>query len=404
MIPPNIENEISLLDTEEVAIEVLENENGKEFSNEEINQKYTRGETRIVTEQARYPLNTILGMVESKNYILNPEYQRRHRWSQEKKSRLIESFIINVPLPPIFLYEVDYSIYEVMDGLQRLTAISQFYKNEFALEGLTEWVELNGKTYKNLPEKVRRGIDRRYLSSIILLQETSQSDKGKEEFLKQLVFERLNSGGEKLTPQETRNALYNGKFNKLCIQLSRNEDFCKLWHIPLPTREELDNGILEPDLITHPLFENMGDVELVLRYFAYRQLPKMNKFSSIERFLDQYLKTANQFSNETLVSLRAEFEKTIGFVFEILGENAFISRKRGSRNSPSKILFDCIMYVFTGLLSEKQKLLENKSAIESGLMGFFEKYADEFNSRNNNRNDVIRRINLFSEFFGQFLK
>ncbi|MHC5739611.1 DUF262 domain-containing protein [Nostoc sp.] len=92
------------------------------LSDDEINEKYNKGEIRIVTEQARYPLDSIEVMLDSKKYILNPEYQRRKRWDNARKSRLIESFIMNVPIPPIFLYEVDYSIYEVMDGLQRLTA------------------------------------------------------------------------------------------------------------------------------------------------------------------------------------------------------------------------------------------------------------------------------------------
>ena len=107
------------------------------LSDEQINEKYRRGEIRIVTEQARYPLDTIETMLdskqgESKKYILNPEYQRRKRWDNTRKSRLIESFIMNVPIPPIFRQEVDYSIYEVMDGQQRLTAIYDFYKEHLS--------------------------------------------------------------------------------------------------------------------------------------------------------------------------------------------------------------------------------------------------------------------------------
>ena len=104
-----------------------------------INAKYIKGEVRIVTEQARYPLATVVGMCrDSSAYVLNPDFQRRHRWSKQKQSRLIESFIMNVPLPPIFLYEVEYSKYEVMDGLQRMTAIYEFYTDRYALTGLEE--------------------------------------------------------------------------------------------------------------------------------------------------------------------------------------------------------------------------------------------------------------------------
>ena len=103
-----------------------------------INEKYIKGDVRIVTEQARYPLDSIKSMIEGPKYILNPEYQRRHRWDNEKKSRLIESLIMNVPIPPIFLYEFEYSHYEVMDSLQLLTAIKDFYSDALELEGLQE--------------------------------------------------------------------------------------------------------------------------------------------------------------------------------------------------------------------------------------------------------------------------
>jgi len=146
-------------------------------TDDSINEKYVRGEVRIVTEQARYPLSSIPSLLKSGDYLLRPEYQRRRRWSTDKKSRLIESFVMNVPIPPIFLYEYEYSRYEVMDGLQRLSTIMQFYEDMFVLQGLTEWSELNGRTYSSLPSSVRAGIDRRYLSSIILLQETARASR-----------------------------------------------------------------------------------------------------------------------------------------------------------------------------------------------------------------------------------
>lgn len=271
------------------------------FSDEQINDKYKRVEIRIVTEQARYPLDTIETMLdskqgESKKYILNPEYQRRKRWDNTRKSRLIESFIMNVPIPPIFLYEVDYSIYEVMDGQQRLTSIYDFYQGIFELKGLEQWQELNGKRYQDLPEQVRRGIDRRYLSWIVLLEETAKT-REEAESLKRIVFKRLNTGGEKLTPQETRNTLHNGKFNQLCVKLAKNDLFRKMWQLPLESEvedlllkseEELERSEFSARLA---LYRKMEDVELVLRFFACRHLDKLQ--SPIYVFLDDYLRQAN---------------------------------------------------------------------------------------------------------------
>ena len=86
------------------------------LTSDQINEKYKKGEVRIVTEQARYPLNTIVNLVESDDYILNPEFQRRHRWDNTRKSKLIESFIMNVPIPPIFLYEFELMCAEKTGG------------------------------------------------------------------------------------------------------------------------------------------------------------------------------------------------------------------------------------------------------------------------------------------------
>ena len=322
------------------------------------NEKYKKGEVRIVTEQARYPLNTIVGLVESDNYILNPEFQRRHRWNNARKSRLIESFIMNVPIPPIFLYEVDYSVYEVMDGLQRLTAISQFYQDKYSLEGLVEWQELNGLTYSKLPEQIRKGIDRRYISSIILLQETAKSENEANR-LKQVVFERINSGGEKLKPQEIRNALYPGKLNSLTIKLARNSYFCKLWNIPEQSTEEKETGQPKQKVIEDKYFKDMSDAELVLRFFAYRQLDKWQG-NTLENFLDEYLKEGNANFDETVLNgLTKIFEDTIQFAYELFDKKAFWLHRNRENNwfhyeRPTKILYDPLMQVLTRFLDKKK--------------------------------------------------
>ena len=139
---------MALIPGEELIFNMKTDPTSIQLTDEDINEKYAKGDVRIITEQARYPLTAITGMIESGDYKLNPEFQRRRRWDPRKQSKLIESFIMNVPIPPIFLYEDSYSHYEVMDGLQRLTAIHEFYKNKLVLDGLIEWNELNGRTYE----------------------------------------------------------------------------------------------------------------------------------------------------------------------------------------------------------------------------------------------------------------
>ncbi|MBW4666208.1 MAG: DUF262 domain-containing protein [Cyanomargarita calcarea GSE-NOS-MK-12-04C] len=371
------------------------------LSDDEINEKYKKGEIRIVTEQARYPLDSIEPMLDSQKYILNPEYQRRKRWDNTRKSRLIESFIMNVPIPPIFLYEVDYSIYEVMDGLQRLTAIYDFYKGKFNLEGLEYWQELNGRNSKNLPEQIKRGIDRRYLSSIVLLQETAKSTE-EADFLKQIVFERLNSGGEKLTPQETRNALRNGKFNQLCIKLAENDSFRKMWKLPLE-----DEG--EEKLLESESYRKMEDVELVLRFFAYRHIANFK--SPVDKFLDDYLKQANGYPDKTIKNLENLFKETINLIYSIFGDSAFIPPKENRDNKkPLKTIYDPMMQVFANNISHKESLLKHSKSIQSNLYSNKELlYVKEennrplFDGRYNNKKDVQARINYFHNFLQDYI-
>lgn len=374
-----------------------------------INEKYVRGEIRIITEQARYPLNTIAAIVESSTYQLSPEYQRRHRWSSVQQSRLIESLIMNVPIPPIFLYEYDYSKYEVMDGLQRLTAIHDFYRDGFKLTGLEQWPELNGRTYSDLPEKVREGIDRRYLSSVILLKETAKNEVDALR-LKQMVFERINSGGEKLTPQETRNAIYNGLLNNLCIQLSKSASLCRLWGIPLADEQELAGGLPTPERLQCEDFRRMEDVELVLRFFAFRQKHKLHKSTvPLSTYLDSYLRHGNGFGQETLQNLEQVFLNTIQLVEDAFGENAFwlVRQRRDNwswRESPTTTVYDALMAVVSRHL-DKAELIRNKAHIlQEMIVPFYKTNYAIFEGRNVNPSALVARADAFENFLTDNLK
>lgn len=400
--------DIILLDGEKIPFKKVNNGGVIHLDEDAANEKYAKGDVRIVTEQARYPLNTILSMVKSDDYILNPEFQRRHRWNTERKSKLIESFIMNVPIPPIFLYEVNYSVYEVMDGLQRLTAISQFYGNEFKLEGLSEWPELNGCNYDQLPEQIQKGINRRYISSIILLQETAKNEEEANR-LKQLVFERINSGGEKLKAQEIRNALYPGRMNTLCIKLARNKNFCDLWNIPAPDSVELATGSTDRvEVITHELYKDMSDVELCLRFFAYRQLDFWEG-NTMEIFFDEFQKQGNvKFNDDLIEELTDVFEKTVKLAWEIFGHKAFwLHRHREGKwfhyERPTKLLYDPIMHVLSTLLDKSDELIANKERILAATEEFHKSIYDYMKGRDTNKSAVNKRFELFSKFFNQFV-
>lgn len=380
------------------------------LSDEDLSEQYQRGEVRIVTEQARYPLSTIKDMVESKDYELNPEFQRRHRWDVARKSRLIESLIINVPIPPIFLYEARYSFYEVMDGLQRLTTIRDFYSNDFRLEGLQEWSSLNGRTYDELPENIRRGIDRRYLSSVILLHETAKTDVEAQR-LKQLVFERINSGGERLTHQESRNAIYGGPFNNLLLELSRHKSFCAMWSIPAPSdyEETTGNPAAGDPILSNKHYKKMEDAELVLRFFAYRQQLEHQGSRALRDYWDEYQRIANTLPTETLNEFAQQFKNTSDLVYKIFDDAAFYLPRKTTNGGwvyavrPTTTVYDPLMYCVSKNLSESEILLERADAFKAAIHAMHIKHDGVFSGRTANATDIRKRNKIIAEVISKVL-
>ena len=197
----------------------------------QIERMYDSGENRVTQERNDFFLPQIRDFVRDKKWLnLRPEYQRRLVWDKKKKSLFIESLLMNVPVPPVFLYEYDLNRYEVMDGQQRLNSILEFYDNRLVLTGLETWSALNGLTYSECPPRIRAGLDRRRLSANILLAESVKNAEDAE-FIRKTVFERLNTGGQPLNAQELRNSLYSGPFNELVIKLARTPLFQQLWGI-----------------------------------------------------------------------------------------------------------------------------------------------------------------------------
>lgn len=370
------------------------------MNEEEINQKYELGEARIVTEQGAIRLPLLKRSFEQTNYTLKPQYQRRVTWSDAKRSRLIESFIINIPIPPVFIYEYEFGSYEVMDGLQRISAIIDFYSNKYSLSGLEEWPELNGMTYNQLPQKIREGIDRRQLSVVTLLKESSKN-QSQAQTMKKTVFERLNSGGEKLLDQEVRNALYGGPFNDKCIELSGNETFRILWSIKPASdvnEEEVkvdDDSNYDEQLRNDLLYKRMFDVELVLRFFSMRHLTDFT--GNLNKFLDENLRIGNEYSTEQLSQLGDLFLETIGKAYSLFGEKAFCKytsiRGNMAWTIPQRVIYDPLMIALSQI--DKSILSTN---IESNIVCLQKFYNDPnniFDGRKQTKNAIEERALKF---------
>lgn len=353
----------------------------KTLSESEIIEKYKKGEFRIVTEQSRYPLANLKEIFSA--YNLNPDYQRRRVWDVKRKSKLIESFIINVPVPPIFLYEYDFSKYEVMDGLQRLTSILEFFDDKYALEGLDLWSELNGKYFSNLPEEMKSAIKRRYLSGVILLKETARDEK-QEKLMKRFVFERLNTGGMELSPQEIRNAMYSSDFNERINKMAESKLFRHLW------------GNLNDEN-----YKRMEDCELVLRFFAYKSACKHNLAKTTSDILDLYAERARKFEKEDIKILENLFDETINLAYYMFKDTAFKSNVNSSRSE--KMVYDTVMLCCAQLIEDGQDDIFKKFDSEDLIKVKFN-CIDENKAVFNGKYTAIRNVNERVELLKKSLR
>lgn len=369
-----------------------------ELSDSAIDDKYLSGEGRIVVESNREKLPGFVDQLERHDYMdLRPFYQRRPVWDRVRQSRLIESFIINVPIPPVFLYERDFNSFEVMDGQQRITAIRDFYHNRFPLEGLQYWPELNGRRYLDLPHRVRLGIDRRSISSIVMLKESAPDDE--EAFLlRQIVFERLNTGGVELERQEIRNALYQGRFNESLLKLSTHDVIRDAWGLPHYDVRENEN--LNPSLVQKKFYSQMQDVELVLRFFALRSVEHYSR--GMQPFLDMYMHRSKSFSSAEVSEMENLFIETIEMVSRIYGEYTFRSfdLKKGWSKTGQKAVFDAVMVSSSNYLDHRDLLISLKSRIIDATADMFATHPPgTFTGRANTKKDIQNRIELFDKLF-----
>ena len=302
-------------------------------------EKYAQSQLRVVRETKDYQLDYLRHALRPGRELIDtsPTYQRRLRWPQKKRSLLIESFLLNIPVPPVFLFERDYNEYEVIDGRQRLETIREFLSNNFMLSGLEYWSELNRKRFNDLPSVLQKGLLRRSLAAVVLLAETRGVGKGKLD-VRRALFDRLNTGGIKLNPQELRNALNPGPLNTLLIRLARSQPFTTAWMIPPYVKGEEE---APPDaLAKNTLFKSLADAELVLRFFALRDAVEHDRRGSLRRILDRYMDKNADIDEATLSALGDEFTGLLSRLVDVFEQKPFRLPRTGR---PSRPLYDALM-------------------------------------------------------------
>jgi hypothetical protein len=274
--------------------------------NEKILNRFLLAQDSLVYQTADLSLGSLAGMMSpgASGAIainLDPDFQRRERWSPEKQSGLIESFLLNVPVPPIYLAEDEYGRYSVVDGKQRLTAIRAFMTEGLELRGIEKFTEIENKSFDLLPEPLQNALNiRPYVRVVTLLKQSDPT-------LKFEVFTRLNRGGEPMLAQELRKVAYRGALSDLVFSLSETPFL----------REQLK--IVSDD---SPAYKSMEDAEYVLRFFALKSV--WQTFSgSLRGELDGYMSKNQHLKPAGIKALREDFLRCLDACQKIWHEHAF---------------------------------------------------------------------------------
>jgi hypothetical protein len=356
---------------------------------------------RIVYQTNNFFLPQIRDMIEKREAInLRPEYQRRLRWSNAQKSKLIESLLLNIPVPPVFFYEADAARYEVMDGQQRLNAIRDFFAGDFMLGGLKVLSPLNGLRYTKCPPRVKRTLDRATISAIVLLMESESERPAGGQFtitdIRRLVFDRLNTGGRQLNAQEIRNALNPGPLNRCIIELSRHKLFTDIFGIPPYTEDDEEDYYENPKRQKNSLYSSMRDCELVLRFVALRNPENIR--GSMKSMLDRAMEA--DLTEDQAKALSADFIDRLLFLYELFDENPFkIPSNTDEREKISAALYDASMVALDRLWTDRARISADKDAVRERFTraihddGSYELIV----GRRNTAESVKDRINLLQE-------
>ena len=310
---------------------------------------------RIHTSSGDLEVESLHNKKQRGRLILQPDFQRQYVWDATKASKLIESAILHIPLPIIYLSEEKDGKEYVIDGQQRLTSFFSFIDGQFPdgkpfkLSGLNVCTELNGKKFSDLSEKLQDRVRYYKIRTITFQKESSEN-------LKFEIFERLNTGSIQLNDQELRNCLYRGSFNDALKQMAEDQDFMFIC------------GLKEPD-------KRMKDKELVLRFCAFYHKTHLNYKAPMRNFLNAEASEKRDISDKEIKELRSAFKNACQIIRSIFGKNSFRRFYKGKDGDPNGCwepkkfntsLYDILMYTFAK--EDKNKVYQNLDSVKEALI------------------------------------
>lgn len=365
---------------------------------------------RLSSDRLDISFGELINLYKNNELIIRPDYQRLFRWSEAQKTALIESILLSIPIPPIFVAEDTNGVWELVDGLQRVSTFISFFgelkgsgwtidyqedrdrsvveEEEIDEENgeetgerktINKWTlqegglvkSLQGFNIDNLPTNLKINLKRAVCRVEILRGESSTS-------MKYELFKRLNSGGSKLTPQEIRNAIYRGvntRLNELLLKVSQSEVFKSL--------TQLSNGKLN----------ELYDQELVLRFFAfYKNAENVNE--NMEKFLNDFMEKTVQDASFEYDVYESLIMRVLELIYQIEDNKIF----RNERNLFVPAYFEGILI---GVAQNIETYAENLELLKSKITQLksdndFKRYSG---TASNSRSRIRNRLKRVDEIF-----
>lgn len=335
---------------------------------DEFGEGFPPAERKVVTQSYDLAVQTLTDQWNSDSLVL-PEIQREYVWDNPRASRLVESLLLNIPIPVLYFAETEDAKWEIFDGHQRVRSVVRFLNNEFKLSRLSVLTELNGSRFHQLPEREQRFLQTRMMRAVVISTDSHPSMKFE-------IFERLNTGAIVLNAQELRNSLYRGPFNDLLRDL---------------VHEDLYRACIGT---AHPR-KRMADEEFLLRFFALRAGLKTYR-PPLKKFLNEYMLENQEASKATLDRHRRLLLSTIERIHTVFDSRAFkVTDRKGKiiERAPNRALFDAQMLAFSWA-SSKTDFEKKRSAIVRQFASLYrdDEFMDTISLATGDRTRTLSRV------------
>lgn len=274
--------------------------------------------------------------VERGDIQLEAEFQRNFKWLPDKKSKLIESIILDIPIQAIYLSEDDDYKYEIIDGQQRIRTIVEFVNNKFKLQNTVLFKE--NKLFKDLEPSIQRKIEDFQLVIFVVKKDNNPDIKFE-------IFERINTGAVRLNSQELRNCIYRNKGIPFIKQLVKESDYRKL------IKDKKVN------------INSMQDQELVLRFMSFYYRGIKSYGGNLKKFLNETLDNYDDYRHREC-EFKSMFLNTVNSIYNVFGKDAFVIKNKNKKGKLNVALFEILMISFSkydsACIEKNKKCIKDK--------------------------------------------